>query len=76
MDSDENRPTSQESIGVFPSQNQLPDGILEEIDRNARAYGYEIGRGQQLGREITTSQDNPFLDPNWRDQVPEALPKA
>lgn len=43
---------------------------LDEIDRNARAYGYDVGRGHPLTKEIAeVSEDNPFLDPNWRDHV-------
>lgn len=37
-----------------------------EVDRNARAYGWEIGRGQPIGWEIKTTPGNPFLDPDWR----------
>lgn len=41
--------------------------IDEEIDRNARAYGFEIGRGHPLAEKLEkTSPDNPFLDKNWR----------
>jgi len=43
---------------------------LEEIDRNARAYGFEIGRGSPLIAKLDNiSPDNPFIDPNWRNQV-------
>lgn len=45
-------------------------GQLEGIDRNARAYGWEVGRGQEIGSEVQTSDDNPFLDPDWRDRIP------
>lgn len=44
---------------------------LDEIDRNARAYGFEIGRGRALAEGIETSEDNPFLSPNWRDAIEE-----
>jgi hypothetical protein len=45
---------------------------LEEIDRNARAYGYEIGKGKRLVRVMEDiSQDNPFLDPDWRVKMEE-----
>lgn len=43
----------------------------EEADRNARAFGWEIGHGQELGKVIESSPDNPFLDPNWRRKVPK-----
>lgn len=39
---------------------------IEELDRNARAYGWEIGRGQPIGPQIETTPDNPFLNPDWR----------
>lgn len=40
---------------------------LLEIDRNARAYGWEVGRGQGCGQQVKASPDNPFMDENWRD---------
>jgi hypothetical protein len=44
--------------------------LLEELDRNARAYGWEVGRGHPLTEKLTvTSPDNPFMDRNWRDKV-------
>lgn len=36
-----------------------------EIDRNARAYGWEVGRGKTPAEVINMSRDNPFADPNW-----------
>lgn len=47
----------------------ISDEELLEIDRNARAYGYEIGRGKPVSLGIETSEDNPFLDPKWRDKI-------
>lgn len=45
---------------------------LEKLDQQARAYGFEIGRGKPLTKVIkNVSEDNPFLNPNWRDQVSE-----
>lgn len=41
----------------------------EEIDRNARAYGWEVGKHGQLDPTVGLSPDNPFADPNWRDRV-------
>lgn len=41
----------------------------ENIDRNARAYGWEIGRGAPLVDKIEYSPDNPFLNPNWRENI-------
>lgn len=46
-----------------------PDHI-DEIDRNARAYGFEVGRGAALSHgTIQTSDDNPFMEKNWRAQI-------
>lgn len=42
---------------------------LEEIDRQARAYGFEIGRGKPLDVVVSTSDDNPFMEKNWRCQI-------
>jgi hypothetical protein len=50
--------------------------MIDEVDRNARAYGFEIGRGHPLTRYIpATSMANPFLDPRWRDRIREQGPK-
>jgi hypothetical protein len=43
--------------------------ILAEIDRNARAYGWEIGRGKELQDHIEISPDNPFKDLSWVTKV-------
>lgn len=51
-----------------PSMSLNPPELIE-LDRQARAYGWEIGHGQPLGKEINTSEDNPFMDPNWRDHI-------
>jgi hypothetical protein len=41
-----------------------------EIDRQARAYGFEIGRGHKLTNQIDTiSEDNPFRNVNWRNNI-------
>ena len=51
--------------GIWLTKDQLA-----EIDRCARAYGYEIGKGHPIVQELDElSLDNPFLDPNWRDAV-------
>lgn len=42
---------------------------LREIDRNARAYGWEVGHGQPLGRVLLSVDSNPFLMPGWRQGV-------
>lgn len=46
------------------------EASIEEIDRNARAYGWEIGRGHPLHSTIkVNSPDNPFLDSDWRSKI-------
>src|SRR5690348_6155551 len=41
-----------------------------EMDRNARAYGWEVGKHGVLSEVIQhVCPDNPFLDPKWRNHV-------
>ena len=42
---------------------------VSEIDRSARAYGWEIGKGRALTDVVDCSDDNPFLDPDWRERM-------
>lgn len=42
---------------------------LAAIDRNARAYGYEIGKGAPLMEIVLSSPGNPFTNPGWKDGV-------
>jgi hypothetical protein len=43
---------------------------VEEIDRNARTYGFEIGKGHPLTSKLDKlSDDNPFVNVNWRAKV-------
>lgn len=53
-----------------PLNSHIPlDTSENEIDRCARAYGFEIGRGKPLEREIhEVSPDNPFMHPFWRSR--------
>lgn len=56
------------------SEQQVRAGIIvgedmQEIDRNARAYGWEIGRGRALSQIIDMTPGNPFADPDWRKNV-------
>lgn len=67
--------TRASAAGVGPIWKLVPQGTsdpvpLEEIDRNARAYGWEVGRGRSIDEVFESSPDNPFLDPGWRDGVP------
>lgn len=48
------------------------DEELAEVDRNARAFGWEAAkRGTLFTKFDELSPENPFLDPNWRDQIKE-----
>lgn len=53
-----------------PLNSGIPDDTSKnEIDRNARAYGFEIGRGKPLERQLSEiSPDNPFIHPFWRSR--------
>jgi len=54
-----------------PPESSFMEPIeLTELDRNARAYGWEIGRGAVLGRQVESSPGNPFLDAAWRERLP------
>ena len=44
----------------------LSEEELESIERNARAYGFEIGRGRSHAEAMEPSEDNPFLVKDWR----------
>jgi hypothetical protein len=45
----------------------------DEIDRCARAYGWEIGNGAKMGRVIELSDNNPFKHADWRQRMEEEL---
>lgn len=53
----------------FVPPSSAVQAMLEEVDRNARAYGWEIGRGRALTEVVDYSPDNPFLDPDWRKRM-------
>ena len=54
----------------YPEARALLDA-LPEIDRNARAYGWEVRNGHPLTEKIeSTSPDNPFMDSDWRAHIP------
>lgn len=42
---------------------------LEELDRQARAYGWEVGNGKPLDISFELSRNNPFAYENWRDII-------
>lgn len=50
----------------FESDDEAPwRDDLAEVDRNARAYGYEIGRGAPITAQLDATDGNPFLDRDW-----------
>ncbi len=56
------------SLAIAPDEPS--EGDIEEVDRNARAYGFEIGKGHPLTHMIlSTSPDNPFMQPGWREMI-------
>jgi hypothetical protein len=48
---------------------QPRDAVARAIDTQARAYGWEVGRGRPLAGQVDASDDNPFLDQNWRAKI-------
>lgn len=60
-------------FGLTTHQVDMLAPLVDEMDRNARAYGWEIGHGQPLVRELEFSPENPFINPNWRDDVIESV---
>ena len=36
--------------------------LAESIDRNARAYGWEVGRGKDAADVVVTTEGNPFVE--------------
>lgn len=41
----------------------VPRNATAETDRNARAYGWEVGKGAPLGVSVPLSEGNPFVAP-------------
>jgi hypothetical protein len=41
----------------------------EELDRQARAFGFEVARGKSIIGEMELSEDNPFRHQNWRTKL-------
>ena len=56
-------------FGLTTHQVDMLAPLMDEADRNARAYGWEIGHGSPLVAVLDFSPENPFIDPNWRDNV-------
>lgn len=61
-------------MGFLPDlpNSDIPDEqkVIAELDRNARAYGFEIGRGHPLTEKLThISPDNPFMDRDWKSKI-------
>lgn len=63
---------SQEAIAARKPEANIPLDVryFEELDRNARAYGFEVGRGHPLTEKLEyLSPDNPFMDREWRSRI-------
>ena len=45
--------------------------LLNQMARNARAYGWEVGRGAPLSKIIDSTEGNPFLDNEWIKHLDE-----
>jgi hypothetical protein len=57
---------------------QLSQALIDSIDRNARAYGYEIGQlgygaDDVLPDVVDSTPGNPFLSTDWRTKVNDAF---
>lgn len=56
--------------GIIEDEGKRTPEEIDEIDRNARAFGWEIGHGAILvGGTICTSDDNPFLSKDWKKEM-------
>jgi hypothetical protein len=64
-------PAKVDAWRVTPEEFKHNSPLVKEHDRNARAYGYEVGKGAKLGRVVLATDDNPFMDPDWADKVTE-----
>jgi hypothetical protein len=74
ISSDSSEAVTERSDSDRSTKIDLAAGFLgtevREIDRNARAYGWEVGRrGIAPPPAIASSPDNPFLDSGWRGSV-------
>lgn len=47
---------------------------MEEVDRNARAFGWEVGRGHLMSSHLNMLPANPFSEKNWREHLDEETP--
>lgn len=56
------------TMDVAALRLQYRPGTIDEIDRNARAYGWDVGQGAPLDDQIESRPGNPFLDPKWRER--------
>lgn len=56
--------------GLTSHQMDKLSPLFDEMDRNARAFGWEIGRGHPLTDLVMEcSPENPFLDPEWKSKI-------
>ena len=59
----------EQQLDALAQAKSQPTPDAEEIDRNARAYGWEVGRGRSMTEALTSSPDNPFLLKHWRTKL-------
>ena len=58
----------EELIERFNREEYSNKSLTEEQDRNARAYGWEVGQGAPIADNLPESPGNPFSDPDWRQK--------
>lgn len=56
-------------MDVEHMEEAVKNALARDIDRNARAYGWEIGHGQTLKYMVKLTRKNPFRDPNWENHI-------
>lgn len=60
--------TDQGVISYNGGNYRFDSASVKETDRNARAYGWEVGRGRVMQEMIEYDPENPFLFSDWREQ--------
>lgn len=59
-----------QKVWVAVDQSVVTDEFITSIDRNARAFGWEIGRGADLSKPVTEmTTGNPFAFLDWRKRA-------
>lgn len=56
-----------QKVWVAVDQSVVTDEFITSIDRNARAFGWEIGHGADISKPVTEmTAGNPFAFRDWR----------